>query len=197
MQRQKRRKLPGDPLGNRQDQVRARKDVRRYQEVRHRQRNQALQPELPQRVVHDPSGPPPGRDERMPRLHEPIDRELASRQRVPLAYQAHESLVEQTLVEGTEKSQVVELGGPAYSMNDAAVALSAITGKPIAVHEAPLEAMVPTLTGFGLPQEVAGMFREMTEGLLRGHVAFEGGHRRVQGTTSLETVLRALLAPKG
>ncbi len=106
-------------------------------------------------------------------------------------------LAAQLLVEGTDKNQVVELGGPARSMNDVAAALSAIVGKPIKVQEAPLDAMVPTLTGLGLPQEIAGMYREMTEGLLRGQVAFEGGHRRVLGTTPLETVLRALLAPKG
>ena len=79
-------------------------------------------------------------------------------------------------------------------MNDVAAALSAITGKTINVHEAPVNAMAATLAGFGMPAEVAGMFQEMNEGLLSGHVAFEGGHRRVQGTTSLETVLRGLLA---
>jgi len=105
-------------------------------------------------------------------------------------------LAAQLLVEGTAKTQVVELGGPPQSMNDAAKALSVITGRAITVHEAPLDAMLPTLTGFGLPQEVAGMYREMTAGLLNGHVAFEGGHRRVQGTTSLEVVLRSMLAPK-
>lgn len=102
-------------------------------------------------------------------------------------------LAAQLLVEKADKTQVVELGGPPRSMNDAAAALSAITGKTIAVHEAPLDAMVPTLTGFGLPQEVAAMYREMTEGLLSGHVAFEGGHRRVQGSTSLDEVLKGML----
>jgi uncharacterized protein YbjT (DUF2867 family) len=103
-------------------------------------------------------------------------------------------LAAQLIVEGTDKSQVVELGGPPRSMNDAAAALSAITGKPIRVHELPLDAVVPTLTGMGLPAEMAGLYREMTGGLLSHHVAFEGGHRRVLGSTPLEQVLRGMLA---
>jgi len=102
-------------------------------------------------------------------------------------------LAAQLLLEGTDKNQVVELGGPARSMRDAAEILSTITGKPVRVHEAPLDAMVPTLTGFGLSEELAQMYREMTDGLLRGLVAFEGGHRRVLGTTPLETVLKDLI----
>jgi uncharacterized protein YbjT (DUF2867 family) len=98
------------------------------------------------------------------------------------------------LLEGTAAPGVVELGGPARSMADAAAALSAIVGKPITVHEAPLEAMAATLAGFGMPPAMAGLYQEMTGGMLRGHVAFEGGHRRVQGTTPLATVLQGLVA---
>jgi uncharacterized protein YbjT (DUF2867 family) len=98
------------------------------------------------------------------------------------------------LLEGTAAPGVVELGGPVRSMADAAAALSKILGKPIAVHEAPVEAMAATLAGFGMSQEIAGMFQEMTGAILRGHVAFEGGHRRVQGTTPLETVVQGLVA---
>jgi uncharacterized protein YbjT (DUF2867 family) len=103
-------------------------------------------------------------------------------------------LAAELLLEGTAAPDVVELGGPARSMADAAVALSKSLGKPIAVHEAPLEAMGATLAGLGLPQEIAGMYQEMAGAIQRGHVAFEGGHRRVQGTTPLETVLQRLVA---
>jgi uncharacterized protein YbjT (DUF2867 family) len=98
------------------------------------------------------------------------------------------------LLEGRAAPGVVELGGPARSMSDAAAALTTIVGKPIAVHEAPLEAMAATLAGFGLPQETARLYQEMTGAMLSGHAAFEGGHRRVQGTTPLATVLRELVA---
>jgi uncharacterized protein YbjT (DUF2867 family) len=100
----------------------------------------------------------------------------------------------QALVEGTKATQVIELSGPAkVSSNDIAAALTKITGKSIAVAEAPLEAMVPTLTGFGMPAEIAEMYREMTQGVITGHVDFEGGHRRVRGTTTIDDVLATLL----
>jgi uncharacterized protein YbjT (DUF2867 family) len=106
-------------------------------------------------------------------------------------------LAAQLLVEGTEATQIVELAGPKQSMNDAARALAAITGKPVAVKVLPLDAMVPTLTSMGLSGEVAEMYREMTDGILRGHVAFEGGRRRVVGTTTLEEVLRPIVTGAG
>ena len=98
------------------------------------------------------------------------------------------------LLEGTAAPGVVELGGPKRSMADAAAALSTIVGKPITVHEAPVETMTATLVGYGMPQAFAASYQEMTAGMLSGHVAFEGGHRRVQGTTPLATVLQGLVA---
>lgn len=103
-------------------------------------------------------------------------------------------LAAQALVEGTAATEVIELGGPAkVSSNDVAAALAAITGKPIAVAEAPLEALVPTFAGFGIPAAVAELYREMTAAIIAGHVDFEGGHRRINGTTAVDTVLRQLL----
>ncbi len=98
------------------------------------------------------------------------------------------------LLQGKAAPGVVELGGPARSMADAAAALTEILGKPIAVHEAPIEAMAATLAGYGMPPAFAAAYQEMTTGMLRRHVAFEGGHHRVQGTTPLATVLRGLVA---
>lgn len=103
-------------------------------------------------------------------------------------------LAAQTLVEGTAATQVIELAGPTrVSMADVAAALSQRLGKTITVAEAPTEAVVPTLTGFGMPADLAAMYREMIEGLVRGHVAFEGGHRTARGATPVDTVLGALL----
>jgi len=98
------------------------------------------------------------------------------------------------LREGAKGFEVIELSAArTWSMDDAAAALSEITGKTVKAQQFPLDAMVPTLTGFGFPQDVAELYREMTEGMLRGHVAFEGGHRRVRGETDLTTVLRGIL----
>ncbi len=97
------------------------------------------------------------------------------------------------LLEGATQHQVVELGGPKRSHAEAARVVSQIVGKPISVKEFPLEAVVPTFTSFGMPQDLATRYEEMLRGVASGHVAFEGGHRRLQGTTSLEAVLRGLL----
>ncbi|MBK6918985.1 MAG: NmrA family NAD(P)-binding protein [Deltaproteobacteria bacterium] len=103
-------------------------------------------------------------------------------------------LAAQTLVEGTAATQVIELAGPSkVSMADVAAAASKRLGKPITVAEAPTEAVVPTLTGFGMPADLAAMYREMIEGLIAGHVAYEGGHRTSRGATTVDTVLGALL----
>lgn len=96
------------------------------------------------------------------------------------------------LLEGP-RAGVVNLGGPAVTMNDVAATLSRILGKPIAVAEAPLDAVVPTLTGFGFSENVAGLYREMLEGFGAGRIAWESGHKRLQGKVTLETVLRGLL----
>jgi uncharacterized protein YbjT (DUF2867 family) len=105
------------------------------------------------------------------------------------------TLAAQVLREGATKTTVIELGGPKkYSMDDAAAALTKITGKPIKAHNAGIDAMVPTLVSFGFPAGVAELYKEMTIGLEKGHVVFEGTHRSQRGATDLETVLRGLLA---
>lgn len=98
------------------------------------------------------------------------------------------------LREGARGFEVIELSAArTYSMDDAAATLSQLTGRAVKAQQFPLEAMVPTLTGFGVPADVAELYREMTDGITRGHVAFEGGHRRVRGETDLATVLRGIL----
>ena len=97
------------------------------------------------------------------------------------------------LLEGPQGTKVVELSGPVdVSPNDVAATFSKILGKPIQVIEAPIAAVVPTITSFGISQNIAELFREMYEGIASGKVAPAGGVS-VYGTTSLETTLRALL----
>lgn len=99
----------------------------------------------------------------------------------------------QLLVEGAKATSVVDIAGPKRSPNDVANVLSAILGKPIHVAEAPVSTMAATLSGFGMPADLAGLYQEMTEGMLSGKVASEPGHRKIAGTTDLEAVLRPLL----
>lgn len=100
------------------------------------------------------------------------------------------------LVEGAPRgtTQIIELAGPQdYSGADAQAALTKITGKPITVAVAPLDAVVPTFTGFGLSKAMAELYREMYEGIISGRVANEGGKARsVRGSVTLEDTLRAL-----
>lgn len=101
------------------------------------------------------------------------------------------------LVEGAPRGQtrVIELAGPReISGDDVARALTQIVGKPIQVATAPLDAVVPTFTGFGISQEVAELFREMYAGIISGRVAWEGGKARsVRGTASIDATLKKLV----
>lgn len=99
------------------------------------------------------------------------------------------------LVEGPPapgSPRVVELGSP-RTMADVAAALSAVTGRSVVVAEAPVAVMASVMTGFGFPADASALYQEMTEGLISGLVAFEGGHRRVEATVGLEAFFRGAL----
>jgi uncharacterized protein YbjT (DUF2867 family) len=98
------------------------------------------------------------------------------------------------LAEGGSGKRVIELAGPReYAPRDVAAALSRVVGKPIAVQEAPEEAMAPALTSTGMNAEWARLFTELTHGLNTGVVVWEGGHPLWRGETDIEAVLSALL----
>ncbi len=101
------------------------------------------------------------------------------------------------LVEGPRsRLHIVELSSATHDMNDVAAALTTILGKPIAVGEAPIAAMVSTLMGYGFKQKLAEMYAEMTAAFSNGTVVFEGTHTTAHGSTTLDTVLRQLLGAK-
>lgn len=102
------------------------------------------------------------------------------------------TLAAELLLDPPAASRVVELG-TTRSHAEIAAALGTLLGKPVRVDEAPLEAMVPTLTGFGFPPDLAKLYAEMTSGLLSGLVAFEGSHRRVESAQPLDKVFGELL----
>jgi uncharacterized protein YbjT (DUF2867 family) len=103
------------------------------------------------------------------------------------------ALAATSLLEGRSTSGVVELGGPPITMRQVAEVLAGLVGRPVEAKDFGLDAAVPTLTGLGMSADMAGLYGEMLRGIVSGRVAFEGGHRRVQGTTSLAEVLRPLL----
>ncbi|HYQ30014.1 MAG TPA: NmrA family NAD(P)-binding protein [Polyangiaceae bacterium] len=102
--------------------------------------------------------------------------------------------VARALLEGPRGTRIIELAGPVeVSPAEVAETLSKILERELKLAEVPLEAAVPTLTSFGFSQTVAEGFREMFAGLANGKVSWEGGSAEAaRGTTSLETVLRAL-----
>ncbi len=94
-------------------------------------------------------------------------------------------------------SSIVELSGPReYSFADGAAEATKLLGREVVARALPIEGLVPTLTGLGMSENVAGLFREMTEGLGKGLVRFEGpseGRRRaLRGTVTLGEVLGAM-----
>jgi uncharacterized protein YbjT (DUF2867 family) len=101
------------------------------------------------------------------------------------------------LVEGAAPGlHVIELAGPRdYTGHDVAAALATLTGKPVTAQDAPLDAVVPTFTGFGVSQAAAELFREMFAGIASGHIAWQGGAaRQVRGTVDIAETLGTLLA---
>ncbi|HEY1549871.1 MAG TPA: NmrA family NAD(P)-binding protein [Kofleriaceae bacterium] len=92
-------------------------------------------------------------------------------------------------------TQWIELHGPRdYSYVDAAAAASQILGRPVTATALPIEQMVPTLTKLGFSEDMAGLYREMTEASGKGLLSFEGKGRTIKGTTELADVLRRGLA---
>jgi uncharacterized protein YbjT (DUF2867 family) len=102
--------------------------------------------------------------------------------------------VARALLDGPRGTRVIELSGPVdLSPNDVAAVLGRVLGRTVKVAEAPIDAVVPTFTSFGISQNVSELFRDMYVGLANGKVAWEGnGAEAVRGTTSIEETLRAL-----
>jgi uncharacterized protein YbjT (DUF2867 family) len=96
------------------------------------------------------------------------------------------------LLEPPASSQVVQLGTP-RSYAEVAEVLGRLLGKQIRVQEAPLEAVVPTFTGFGMSADLASLYAEMIGAIRSGVVRFEGERRTVPASDSLESVLASLL----
>lgn len=70
--------------------------------------------------------------------------------------------------------RLLEMAGPEdYNPRDIAQAFSRALGKPVNLETHPLDAIVPILTSMGFPPDLAGLYREMIEGINSGHVDYE------------------------
>lgn len=89
----------------------------------------------------------------------------------------------------------IELSGPReYSLSEAATTATRILGRPVAPRTVPFDAIVPMLVRLGFSENVAGLYREMMEGMGRGLLRFEGKGRAARGTVTLEQVLQVGLS---
>lgn len=95
-------------------------------------------------------------------------------------------------------ARVIELGGPeTLSLDDTAAIMSKVSGKAVKAVSVPIPAMVASLESMGASKDIANGYGEMVQGINDGHVAWEGGSAQfVRGSTTLEAVLRAMLAAK-
>ena len=86
---------------------------------------------------------------------------------------------------------MIEIEGPgAVTPRDVAAALGARLGREVKLVEAPLDAVVPTFTGFGFSEDAALKFREMYEAFVAGRMAPLGPPaERATGTTSIADAL--------
>jgi uncharacterized protein YbjT (DUF2867 family) len=99
----------------------------------------------------------------------------------------------EALLRGPEGHAIVELAGPAaYTPRQIAAAFSSALGRPIQLVEVPEAGIVPALTGAGLTQDLAALYREMIIGLNADTVRFERTPHR--GTVGAEAVVRQLVA---
>lgn len=99
------------------------------------------------------------------------------------------------LLEPGKQHRVIHLAGPTdLSPNDVAAIVGKRIGREVrAIHVAG-DAITSTLQGFGFSAVTAQWFREMAEGIDRGHVAWEPGNGTlVRGRVSVESVLGPLL----
>jgi uncharacterized protein YbjT (DUF2867 family) len=104
----------------------------------------------------------------------------------------------QALLDGPRGTRIIELCGPRdLSPDDVAAIVAKLVGRPVKVAEAPLAAVVPTFTSFGISENIASLYQQMYAGMISGLVTFAGqGTEFRRGPTSAEDTLRALLPPK-
>ena len=90
--------------------------------------------------------------------------------------------------------RILELSGPEdYTPEDIAAAISPLVGKKVQVAEAPLDAVVPTFTSFGISEHIASLYREMLEAVIDGRVAWDGTGERRRGTTTASEVFANMM----
>jgi len=98
------------------------------------------------------------------------------------------------LVEHPKAHRVVELAGPVDATpNDVAAALGKVLGNEVKAVSQPVAQMATALQQFGFSAEMAGLFQELTEGIVARRVVFEHPETVRRGKEPLETTLRGMV----
>jgi uncharacterized protein YbjT (DUF2867 family) len=91
--------------------------------------------------------------------------------------------------------RVIELAGPRdASFDDLASVLGELLRREVRAVRLPSEAVVPTLVQSGLSENLAALYREMSDGIASGLVAFEGAVPVTRGTVGLREAVAGLVA---
>jgi uncharacterized protein YbjT (DUF2867 family) len=102
------------------------------------------------------------------------------------------ALVVKSLLSPPDKSEVVDLTGPAYSSRQVAEKLGAALGKPLKVVDIPQAGYVGALVQGGMPQPLAEIMAEMYVGFGTGAIQPKGD-RLEHGKTTLDEVIQTLV----
>ncbi|MFO0760038.1 MAG: NmrA family NAD(P)-binding protein [Byssovorax sp.] len=102
------------------------------------------------------------------------------------------ALAAESLLSPSGKSEIVDLHGPAYSQRQIAEKLGAAIGKTLQIVDVPQAGWINAFMQGGMSEQLAGIFAEMYGGFLSGAITPKGD-RMVQGKTTLDEVLKALV----
>jgi uncharacterized protein YbjT (DUF2867 family) len=99
----------------------------------------------------------------------------------------------QALLDGPRGARIIELAGPKdLSASDVAASLSKLLGREVKAIQAPLAAVVPTYTGFGMSKDIAQLFEELYTCISNNKFKWEG-HELQRGKADINQTLSALL----
>lgn len=97
-----------------------------------------------------------------------------------------------------QAGKVYELGGDvAFTLNDFAAEITAVTGTPVVYKDLPAAEYVAMLTSFGMPDAFAEILADSDQGLHRGDLLVKGNDLRTligRPTTTPAEVIRSALA---
>jgi len=101
-------------------------------------------------------------------------------------------LATQSLVEGAQKNEVIDIHGPAYSIRQLAEKLGKALGKTLQIVDVPQAGWRAALMQGGFSPHVADVFVEMYTAFATGIIKPKGD-RTVQGKTEIDEVIKSLV----